>query len=320
MNNIEEQQYLNLCKKILEEGTFKEDRTGTGTYSIFGHQMRFDLSKSFPLLTTKAVAFRLVAEELFWFIKGATNIQELAQKGVHIWDDWPFEKWFMSDEYTGHLKKEDWKQSLLTNEEFQVQFAKEKKAFAQRIVEDDEFAAKWGELGPVYGKQWRSWAGNNGEVIDQLAKVVEDIKKNPNSRRLIVSAWKVDEIEDMALPPCHTFFQLDVADGKLSCQLYQRSADVFLGVPFNIASYALLTILIAKATGLEAGEFVHTFGDAHIYSNHVEQVKEQLSRETYEFPTISINPEVTDLFEFQFSDITVHNYQKHKSIKAPIAI
>lgn len=316
----EELQYLELCEKILKEGTLKGDRTGTGTYSIFGHQMRFDLSKSFPLLTTKSTPLRLVAEELFWFLKGATNIQELVQKKVHIWDDWPFEKWANSEDYDGNLDMTDWKTKILNDEDFQVEFNSEKKRFAQKVAENDDFAAKWGELGPVYGKQWRSWESKNGEVIDQITNVINQIKTNPNSRRLIVNAWKVDELEDMALPPCHTFFQFYVADGKLSCQLYQRSADVFLGVPFNIASYALLTILIAQVTGLQPGEFVHSFGDTHLYTNHIEQVNTQLSREPYPFPTVELNPEITDIFDFTWDDIKVNDYQKHPAIKAPVAI
>lgn len=316
----EEYQYLDLCKKILAEGTLKGDRTGTGTYSIFGHQMRFNLSETFPLLTTKSTAFRLIVIELLWFLKGETNIQELVQNNVHIWNDWPFESWFTSPEYDGELDSTNWKEKYLSDEEFQKAFSAEKKRFAEKVASDDEFAAAWGELGPVYGKQWRSWATTTGGTIDQLKGVIESLKNNPNSRRHLVSAWNPEFIDDMALPPCHTMFQFYVADGKLSCQLYQRSADVFLGVPFNIASYALLTLLMARATGLEPGEFVHTFGDTHIYTNHVEQVNTQLTREPLPFPTVELNPEITDIFDFKLEDIVLKDYQKHPSIKAPIAI
>lgn len=320
MNCNQEQQYLDLCRKILEEGVFKQDRTGTGTYSIFGYQMRFDLSKTFPLLTTKSVPLRIVAEELFWFLKGATNIQELVQKKVHIWDDWPFEKWFNSEDYDGEHYVADWKEKRIKDLDFQAIIEIEKKRFASKIASDDEFAAKWGELGPVYGKQWRNWEGANGETIDQIVNVLNGIMNDPDSRRLIVSGWKADEINQMALPPCHTLFQFYVANGKLSCQLYQRSADAFLGSPFNIASYALKTKMIAQVVGLEVGEFIYTLGDAHIYANHVDQVREQLTRTPYELPTLTLNPDVKDLFDFKWEDITLHNYQKHPAIKAPIAI
>ncbi len=263
------QQYHQLLQHILDTGVYKSDRTGTGTISCFGYQMRFDLQKGFPLVTTKKVHLKSIIHELLWFLQGATNIQYLKENGVSIWDEW---------------------------------------------------ADANGELGPVYGKQWRSWEGANGVVVDQITDLVQQIKKNPDSRRLLVSAWNVADLPQMALMPCHTMFQFYVADGKLSCQLYQRSADVFLGVPFNIASYALLTMMIAQVCGLGYGDFVHTFGDVHIYSNHMEQVKLQLSREPYPLPTMRLNPEVKDIFGFKFEDFTLENYQCHPAIKAPVAV
>lgn len=263
------QQYHDLLKHILEKGTDKTDRTGTGTKSVFGYQMRFDLAKGFPLVTTKKVHLRSIIHELLWFLKGETNIAYLKENGVSIWDEWA----------------------------------------------DSE-----GELGPVYGKQWRHWEGKNGQVVDQITSLVQEIKKNPDSRRLIVSAWNVAELPQMALMPCHSLFQFYVANGRLSCQLYQRSADVFLGVPFNIASYALLTHMIAQVCQLELGDFVHTFGDVHIYSNHFEQVKLQLSRQPFPLPTLQLNPAVKDLFSFRFEDIEILNYQCHPAIKAPVAV
>jgi thymidylate synthase len=263
------QQYLQLLQHILDNGTEKTDRTGTGTRSCFGYQMRFDLQKGFPMVTTKKLHVKSIFYELLWFLKGETNIKYLKENGVSIWDEW-------------------------ANEE--------------------------GELGPVYGKQWRSWEGANGVVVDQITELIEQIKKTPDSRRLIVSAWNVAELPKMALMPCHTLFQFYVADGKLSCQLYQRSADVFLGVPFNIASYALLTMMIAQVCDLECGDFVHSFGDVHLYNNHIEQAKLQLSRTPFELPTLKINPAVKDIFSFDFSDFTIENYQCHPGIKAPVAI
>jgi thymidylate synthase len=263
------QQYLQLLQHILDNGTEKTDRTGTGTRSCFGYQMRFDLQKGFPMVTTKKLHVKSIFYELLWFLKGETNIKYLKENGVSIWDEW-------------------------ANEE--------------------------GELGPVYGKQWRSWEGANGVVVDQITELIEQIKKTPDSRRLIVSAWNVAELPKMALMPCHTLFQFYVADGKLSCQLYQRSADVFLGVPFNIASYALLTMMIAQVCDLEPGDFVHSFGDVHLYNNHIEQAKLQLSRTPFELPTLKINPAVKDIFSFDFSDFTIENYQCHPGIKAPVAI
>jgi len=263
------QQYLQLLQHILDNGAEKTDRTGTGTRSCFGYQMRFDLQKGFPMVTTKKLHVKSIFYELLWFLKGETNIKYLKENGVSIWDEW-------------------------ANEE--------------------------GELGPVYGKQWRSWEGANGVVVDQITELIEQIKKTPDSRRLIVNAWNVAELPKMALMPCHTLFQFYVADGKLSCQLYQRSADVFLGVPFNIASYALLTMMIAQVCDLECGDFVHSFGDVHLYNNHTEQAKLQLSRIPFELPTLKINPAVKDIFSFDFSDFTIENYQCHPGIKAPVAI
>jgi thymidylate synthase len=262
-------QYLELMQHVLEHGTKKSDRTGTGTLSVFGYQMRFDLSQGFPLLTTKKVHLRSIIHELLWFLQGSTNIQYLKDNGVSIWDEWADEN---------------------------------------------------GNLGPVYGKQWRSWATVDGRTVDQISDVIAQIRKNPDSRRLIVSAWNVGELNQMALAPCHAFFQFYVADGRLSCQLYQRSADIFLGVPFNIASYALLTIMMAQVCGLKPGDFVHTFGDAHIYSNHMEQVQLQLSREPRPLPTMKINPGVKDIFAFRFEDFTLENYDPHPAIRAPVAV
>jgi len=263
------QNYLNLLQKVLDEGTDRGDRTGTGTRSIFGHQMRFDLQEGFPLVTTKKVHLKSIIYELLWFLKGDNNVKYLQDNGVRIWNEWA----------------------------------------------DEE-----GNLGPVYGVQWRSWQGANGATIDQISQVVDSIKNKPQSRRHIVSAWNVADVENMALPPCHTMFQFYVANGKLSCQLYQRSADLFLGVPFNIASYALLTMMMAQVCDLEPGDFVHTFGDAHIYHNHFDQVKLQLSRDTRALPQMHINPEVKSIFEFQYEDFTLKNYDPHPLIKAPIAV
>lgn len=263
------QEYLGLLRHILEKGTEKSDRTGTGTISWFGYQMRFDLQKGFPLVTTKKLHLKSIIHELLWFLKGETNIAYLKEHGVSIWDEW-------ADEH--------------------------------------------GELGPVYGKQWRSWEGANGETFDQIKDVIKQIRENPDSRRMIVSAWNVADLPKMALMPCHALFQFYVADGKLSCHLYQRSADVFLGVPFNIASYALLTMMIAQVTGLKPGDFVHSFGDVHIYNNHVEQVKLQLTREPFPLPMMNINPEVKEILDFTFEDFELVGYQSHAGIKAPIAV
>lgn len=263
------QQYHDLLRHILQHGVSKTDRTGTGTISCFGYQMRFNLADGFPLVTTKKLHLKSIIHELLWFLKGETNIKYLTDNGVSIWNEW---------------------------------------------------ANADGELGPVYGKQWRSWEGANGKVIDQIKDVVQQLKNNPDSRRMIVSAWNVADLPDMALMPCHTLFQFYVADGKLSCQLYQRSADVFLGVPFNIASYALLTLMMAQVCDLAPGDFVHSFGDVHIYNNHLEQVHLQLSREAYPLPQMKLNPNVKDIFDFRFEDFQLENYQSHPAIKAPVAV
>ncbi|ETT80915.1 thymidylate synthase [Viridibacillus sp. FSL R5-0477] len=312
-------QYLQLCQHILDEGNDKGDRTGTGTRSVFGYQMRFDLQKGFPLLTTKRTAFRLIATELLWFLKGDTNVRTLIAQNNHIWDEWAFEKWVKSDQYEGPDMTNF---GLRANEdpEFKVQYEEQMTIFQEKVLNDEDFAQAFGDLGPVYGKQWRSWPADNGETIDQVKNVIESIKNNPNSRRHIVSAWNPAEVDDMALPPCHTLFQFYVADGKLSCQLYQRSADVFLGVPFNIASYALLTHLIAKECGLEVGDFVHTLGDAHLYSNHFDQVKEQLSRSPRELPQLIIKTEKESIFEYEIEDLAIDGYDPYPRIKAPIAV
>lgn len=263
------QQYLQLLDRVLEEGNKKEDRTGTGTISVFGHQMRFNLAKGFPLLTTKKLHLKSIIHELLWFLNGDTNVRYLQENGVRIWNEWADEN---------------------------------------------------GDLGHVYGYQWRSWPKTNGESLDQIKQVVNDIKKNPDSRRLIVSAWNAGDIENMALPPCHALFQFYVADGKLSCQLYQRSADIFLGVPFNIASYAILTLMMAQVCNLKPGEFIHTLGDAHIYLNHLDQVKLQLSRTPKELPIMKINPEVKSIFDFKFEDFSLENYDPHPHIKGAISV
>ena len=262
-------QYLELMRHVREHGIVKDDRTGTGTRSVFGYQMRFDLGAGFPLVTTKKLHLRSIIHELLWFLSGDTNIKYLKDNGVSIWDEWADEQ---------------------------------------------------GNLGPVYGHQWRSWPAADGRHIDQISQVVDQIKTNPDSRRLIVSAWNVGEIDNMALPPCHAFFQFYVAEGRLSCQLYQRSADIFLGVPFNIASYALLTMMMAQVCDLEAGDFVHTLGDAHLYSNHLEQADEQLARQPFALPTMKINPDIKDIFAFTFDDFELRDYQCHPHIKAPVAV
>jgi len=298
--------YHELLKYILEEGVEKMDRTGTGTKSVFGYQMRFNLQDGFPLLTTKKVAFRWLAEELLWFIKGETNIRPLVQKGISIWNEWPFQYWLEKNGQNREFPKYTaaWKEKM--NE------------FIEKIAADESFAKTWGELGPVYGKQWRNFGG-----VDQLSQVIEDIRMNPDSRRLIVSAWNPVDIPGMVksgLPPCHTLFQFYVAEGKLSCQLYQRSADVFLGVPFNIASYALLTHLIAHVTQLMPGNFIHTFGDAHIYMNHFDQVKEQLSRTPGTLPKILLNEKIKNIYDFKYADIHLNGYFPQSAIKGEVSI
>lgn len=314
-----ETEYLNLGEKVMLEGSSKSDRTGTGTKSLFGHQMRFDLQKGFPLLTTKRVPFGLIKSELLWFIKGDTNIKYLLKNDNHIWDEWAFEKFVTGSDYTGP-DMSNFGQRATEDAEFNRVYKVEKNLFCKRILEDDAFAKQYGELGNVYGSQWRNWKTSQGETIDQLKDVIEMIKTNPDSRRLIVTAWNPEDVPTVALPPCHTLFQFYVADGKLSCQLYQRSADIFLGVPFNIASYALLTHLIAHETGLEVGEFVHTLGDAHLYSNHLDQMAEQLTREPKPFPNVVLNTKKTSIFDFEMDDIQIENYNPHPSIKAPIAV
>lgn len=299
--NQGEQQYLNLLQDILDNGVDKSDRTGTGTRSVFGRQLRFDLTKGFPLLTTKKVFLKAIIYELLWFLSGESNIRPLLMNNVHIWDEWPYR------DYCIALKKK--KEMPLGQEEF-----------IQKIKDDEKFAQKWGDLGPVYGVQWRHWPARDGGEIDQITNLITMIKKNPDSRRLIVSAWNPSEVDRMALPPCHSLFQFYVVNGRLSCQLYQRSADIFLGVPFNIASYALLTMMVAQVCDLNPGEFVHTFGDVHIYNNHLEQVKLQLSRQPRDFPTMKINPLVNDIFSFTYGDFTLENYQPHPAIKAPVAV
>ncbi|MGY3749468.1 thymidylate synthase [Vagococcus acidifermentans] len=314
-----EKAYLELGRKILTDGFEKSDRTGTGTKSIFGHQMRFDLSQGFPLLTTKRVAFSMIKSELLWFMRGDTNIRYLLQHKNHIWDEWAFERYVNSTDYHGP-DMTNFGQRALVDPEFNDVYQAELAAFCDNVLTDDAFAAKHGELGKIYGSQWRHWQTAKGETIDQLADVIHLIKTNPDSRRMIVSAWNPEDIPSMALPPCHTLFQFYVAEGKLSCQLYQRSADVFLGVPFNIASYALLTHLIAHETGLAVGEFIHTLGDAHLYVNHFDQMRLQLTRDIRQAPQLELNPEKHSIFDFDVSDIQIKGYDPHPAIKAPIAV
>ena len=296
-------QYLDLLNRIKTEGIVKSDRTGTGTRSVFGHQMRFDLAEGFPLLTTKKVFLKGIIHELLWFLAGDTNIKYLVDNGVHIWDNDAYR-------YYGELCKAH-RVEPISKDDFLA-------ASSEQTPSPIEGYA-YGDLNHVYGYQWRSWPKDNGEAIDQIKQVIETIKHNPDSRRMIVSAWNVAEVEDMALPPCHVLFQFYVANGKLSCQLYQRSADTFLGVPFNIASYALLTMMIAQECGLQAGEFVHTLGDTHLYLNHMEQVDEQLSRTPRKLPTMRINPDVKSIFDFRYEDFTLEGYDPHPAIKAPMS-
>lgn len=319
MINENEQQYLTLAQYVLDHGHQKGDRTGTGTLSTFGYQMRFDLQKGFPILTTKKIAFGLVKSELLWFLRGDTNIRFLLAYNNHIWDEWAFKKWVESDEYQGP-DMTDFGHRWLTDPAFKAVYLAEKKAFCERILADDEFAARYGNLGDVYGAQWRHWQTRRGETIDQIKNVIEAIKTTPDSRRLIVSAWNPEDVPAMALPPCHTLFQFYVNDGKLSCQLYQRSADIFLGVPFNIASYALLTHLIAKECGLAVGEFIHTLGDAHLYSNHLDQIREQLARPVHQAPQLILPDHPMKLNEYTPADIQLANYEHEAAIKAPVAV
>ena len=289
------EQYKQLCREVLENGKFKSDRTGTGTISMFGAQKRYNLNEGFPLLTTKKVYFKGVLVELLWLISGETNIQPLVKQNVHIWDEWPFEKYRKSKYYQNETIKE----------------------FATKVANDDEFAKKWGDLGPVYGKQWRDFFGT-----DQIKKLENDLRTNKFSRRLIVSAWNPSQVEDMALPPCHAFFQFYVdEDNRLSCQLYQRSADIFLGVPFNIASYSTLTMMLAQVCGLKLGDFVHTIGDAHIYVNHIDQINLQLSRECKPLPKLNIlNKEAKSITDFKFEDFELEGYDPHPAIKGVVAV
>lgn len=286
-------EYLDLAKKVLDNGEYKDDRTKTGTLSLFGVQQRYDLSKGFPLVTTKKVHLKSIIHELLWFISGDTNIKYLVDNGVRIWNEWPYESFKDSIDYDGQTLEE----------------------FVQIIKDDEVFAQTYGDLGPVYGKQWRDFFGR-----DQLEWVIKEIKTNPNSRRLIISAWNPAQINDMALPPCHAFMQFYVRDGKLSLQLYQRSGDIFLGVPFNIASYSLLLMMVAQVTGLEPGEFIHTIGDAHIYLNHIDQINEQLSRIPYELPQMKINPNIKNIQDFKYKDFELVGYRSHPTIKGKVAV
>jgi len=313
--------YLDLLRHLLAHGERKADRTGTGTISAFGYQMRFDLNEGFPLITTKRVSFRLIASELLWFMKGDTNIRYLLQHKNTIWNEWAFKRWVESEEYRGP-DMTDFGLRAPKDEAFRSLYEAEMKAFERRVLEDDAFAAKYGDLGNVYGKQWRRWETSRGETIDQLKNVIEEIKRNPDSRRLIVSSWSPEDVTPAraALPPCHTLFQFYVSGGKLSCQLYQRSGDTFLGIPFNIASYALLTHLIARECGLGVGEFVHTLGDAHIYVNHLDQIAEQLERTPRPLPTLRLNADVRSVFDVELSDLELVGYDPHPAIRAPIAV
>jgi len=314
-----EQAYLNLCQEILTDGLRKDDRTNTGTLSQFGRQIRFNLQDGFPLLTTKRVPFRLVASELLWFLKGDTNIRYLLEHNNNIWNEWAFKKWVESEDYDGP-DMTDFGIRSQKDPDFKLQYNEQMDIFKEKILSDDQFAQIYGDLGFVYGKQWRHWKTSSNETIDQIANVIHMIKTNPDSRRLIVSAWNPEDIPHMALPPCHTLFQFYVQDGKLSCQLYQRSADLFLGVPFNIASYALLTHLIANECGLDVGEFVHTFGDVHIYANHIEQVQLQLSRSIHAAPTLKIKQSKQAIDQYEVDDFYIIGYDPHPTIKAPVAV
>lgn len=310
--------YHQLCKEVLKVGESKDDRTQTGTISKFGHQLRFDLNKGFPLLTTKKVSFKLIATELIWFIRGDTNLRYLLQYNNNIWNEWAFEKYVQSNDYTGP-DMTNFGHRAIQDSDFNQVYQEEMSKFKTLILNDDDFMRKHGDLGNVYGKQWRDWVGPDGQHIDQLSQLIDNIKSNPDSRRHIISAWNPAEIDTMALPPCHTLFQFYVQDNKLSCQLYQRSADIFLGVPFNIASYSLLTHLIAKECGLDVGEFIHTFGDAHIYSNHIDAVETQLARTSYDPPSLKINTDKS-IFDLEYEDLEIINYESHPIIKAPIAV
>ncbi|MDY5162630.1 thymidylate synthase [Leuconostoc citreum] len=315
-----EQQYLDLAQKILDEGHLKGDRTGTGTHSLFGSQMRFNLQEGFPLLTTKKVFFGLIKSELLWFLRGDNNIRFLLQHNNHIWDEWAFKNWVSSEEYSGpdmtnfsHRAQED--------ADFAAAYQAQKAIFVDNILKDDDFMEKFGYIGDVYGKLWRGWETISGEnAIDQVNRLVNQIKATPDSRRLILTAWNAETTPQAPLPSCHVLSQFYVADGKLSLQLYQRSGDFFLGVPFNIASYSLLLHMVAARTGYEVGDFIHTIGDTHIYNNHIEQITEQLSRPMHHLPKLWLNPEVKSLFDYTMDDIKVLDYESEPAIKAPVAV
>ena len=312
------QQYQELVRKILEEGHVKTDRTGVGTKSLFGYQMRFDLSQGFPMVTTKRVPFGLIKSELLWFLRGDTNVRYLLEHNNHIWDEWAFKRYVESPDYRGP-DMTDFGLRAVADPDFNEIYQQELAAFNKRVLTDDDFAKRYGNLGNVYGAQWRSWPLQNGETLDQISQLIDMIKHSPDSRRLIVSAWNPEDVPSMALPPCHTLFQFYVHDGKLSCQLYQRSADVFLGVPFNIASYALLTHLIAKECGLKVGEFVHTLGDAHLYLNHLEAAETLLSREPKPLPQLEID-DFEQFDQVSTDQIRLQAYEPWPTIKAPIAV
>lgn len=316
---MSEKSYLDLAHEILKEGHRKDDRTKTGTKSLFGRQLRFSLSEGFPLLTTKKIHFSLIKSELLWFIHGDTNIRYLLKNNNHIWDEWAFEKYVKSSDYNGS-DMSNFGLRRLSDSEFNKKYKEEMDKFTKKILSDSTFAKKYGDLGNIYGKQWRQWKCSNGQTIDQLQEVVDTIKCNPDSRRMIVTAWNPEDVPQMALPPCHALFQFYVADGKLSLQMYQRSADLFLGVPFNIASYALLNHMIASITNLEVGELIIDFGDVHIYLNHVEQFEQQFKNPILPLPSIRINPDVKDLNDYQMDDIELINYRSAGKISAPVAV
>lgn len=318
-----EQQYLDLAQKILDEGSHKGDRTGTGTRSLFGTQMRFNLAEGFPLLTTKKVFFGLIKSELLWFLRGDNNIRFLLEHNNHIWDEWAFKKWIESDKYTGPDMTNFGLRSQ-TDENFAKIYKEQKDIFVNNILNDDEFKEEFGYIGNVYGKLWRSWETNSltagDETVDQVARLIDQIKETPNSRRLILTAWNAETTPQAPLPSCHVLSQFYVADGKLSLQMYQRSGDFFLGVPFNIASYSLLLHMVAAQTGYEVGEFIHTIGDTHIYNNHVDQITEQLSRPMHKLPKLWLNPEVKSFFDYTMDDIKILDYHSEPAIKAPVAV
>lgn len=311
--------YLELMEYLLEHGIQKGDRTGTGTLSTFGYQLRFNLQEGFPILTTKRVPMKLITSELLWFLKGDTKLRYLLENNNHIWDEWGFKKWVESSDYDG-VDMTDFGRRSLVDEAFNEAYQRELKRYQELVLTDDAFADTYGDLGNVYGKQWRFWEGADGEVYDQIQYIIDEIKRNPDSRRLLCSAWNISELHTQALPPCHYSFQFYVVDGKLSCLFNMRSNDVFLGLPFNIASYALLTHLIAHECGLEVGELVYSGADVHLYSNHVEQARKQLEREPRPFPTLVLNQEKSSIFDFELEDIELVGYDPHPGIKAPVAV